>query len=141
MDVEVKDNLCAYCKTLYITDKTDFPRGSSYNFSKQYPSVADKEFVINELKKHIEDIEFAIEYFKDYNPREVKDQLEYLGFTSLNPQNISFSIMVDNTEILIQIPSGGICFDYGLFIRPGSNDVYQDYSFKNLDETIKFLME
>lgn len=143
VDIVVKDNRLhyEYCKTLYIIDQSDFPRGTSYSFSKQYPNVDDKEFAIDELKKHADDIKRALEYFSTYDPQEVKDQLKYLGFESLNKQNISFSIIAGTTEILLQLPSSGTCLDYGLLIRPESEGIYQDYSFRDLDETIKFLTE
>lgn len=143
-DIEVKDNMLeyAYCKMLYFKNKPDFPKGDSYNFTKEYPSESNKEFAIDKLKDHIEDIKLAIDYFKDYNPQEVKDQLKYLGFESLNPQEISFGISVGNTDIMLQIPGNGICFDYSLIIYPSSDvNTYKDYSFKSLDEVLKFLTE
>ena len=49
--------------------------------------------------------------------------------------------MAGTTEILLQLPGNGTCLDYGLLIRPKSEGIYLDYSFRDLAETIKFLME
>ncbi len=140
-DIEVTDDGYAYARMLHIEHKVSFPTDAGYTFMKEYPSrSAGKEFAIDEIKEYINDIKCALDYFKDFNPKEIRDQLVYLGFDIMNSQEISFNMFINNTEILIQIPSG-LCLDYSLTIMKTDQGTSQNYSFKNLDEVLKFLME
>lgn len=130
----------AYISHLKILERSKFPMDSSYRFYSDSQHKDPLKFIMQKLKKYFKDIEYAINYFKAYDPADYKNKLEELGFESINPEDISFGYQVDNnTEFYIQIPSEGVCFDFALCVMQTGET--KDYSFKSLEDVLDFLIK
>ncbi len=126
------------CEVLTIENHIEFPLPESYDLDQIVVSKDEQE-ILSTLTDSLDDVKTALEYFEDYNPKQIADELEYLGWEALNKEKISFEYKLSNKqELYIQLPSEGASYFYSFTANfAGAYD--KDYC--SLDELLGDLMD